>query len=118
MIPNWFRSIFWRIYIICLALRWMPQINLGDMVWYAGNEHLVCNGVRSGSWRLANLDNGDRGWVKRIDCKKVKAIGNYLQSFQSGYRFYMTSWFDIWVREGVKPWMRGCRIWPKKILGG
>jgi hypothetical protein len=30
------------------------------------------------------------------------------------YRFYMTSWYDIWVREPAKPWMLGCKIWGKK----
>jgi len=107
------RGIFWRSYIIWLALRWMPQINLGDLIWYAGSKYYVFNGVRCESWRLANFDNSDHGWVKRIDCKKVVSIKNYLQSFKSGYNFYMTSWFDIWVTEGIKPWMRACRIWPR-----
>lgn len=103
---------YWKIRIFFLALRWIPQINIGDIVVYKGKEYMVCNGVRYGSWRLGNLDNGDDGWVSRSECKKVWTLENIMQSFKFGWHFYMTSWFDIWCREGIKGWMRGCNIWP------
>lgn len=105
-------KIYWKIRIFFLALRWIPQVNLGDKVWYKGKKYTVCNGVRCESWRLGDLDNSDSGWVKRKDCKKVKTFKNIKTSFYSGYRFYMTSWYKIWCRNGIEPWMKGCRIWP------
>ena len=104
--------LYWKIRIFFLALRWVPQINLGDVVKYRGKKYTVCNGVRSGSWRLGDLDNGCDGWVPRKECKKVWTVANIRHSFFSGWNFYMTSWFDIWCREGIKSWMRGCNIWP------
>lgn len=105
-------KLYWKIRIFFLALRWISQVNLGDEVWYKGKKHTVCNGVRCNSWRLDKLDNGDDGWVPRKDCKKVFSFRNLNHSFSSGYRFYMTSWFDIWCNTGIKDWMRKCNIWP------
>lgn len=105
-----FRKIYWWFFIIRLSLKWCWKINLGDWIWYKGKKYIVSNGVRSGSWRLSYLDNGDNGWVSRIECGKVWTLKNIIGSFKSGYSFYMTSWLDIWVRNGIKPWMRGCNI--------
>jgi len=96
------KKIYWRIRIFFLALKWIPRINLGDLVWYKGSKYCVYNGNRSGMWRLLDLaDNKDTfntGWVLRLECKKVWSIKNINHSFQSGWRFYMTSWFSIWSR--------------------
>ncbi len=97
--------------IIHLCIRWMFRVNLGDKVIYKGQEYVVANGVRSNSWRLHGLNNGVSGWVSRDDCCKVKTLPNYINSFKSGYRFYVGYWYDIWVRVGVKQWMKDCRIW-------
>ena len=107
------RKIYWRIKIIWLSLQWIPKMNLGDLVWYKGKQYTIYNGVRYGSWRLSDLDNGKDGWVPRKECKKVWSFKNIKSSFNYGHRFYMTNWYDIWVREGIKPWMLGCNIWPK-----
>jgi len=113
----------WKVYIIWLSLKWCFQVNLGDEVWYRGLKYNVLNGVHCGEWRLVGpdtfghmvtFDNGRDGWVPRKDCKKVKTLSNYIHSFKSGYWFYMTSWYDIWVREGILDWMKGCNIWPKR----
>jgi hypothetical protein len=104
--------LYWRLRIFFLALRWIPQINLGDMVWYKGNKYRVLNGVRCKSWRLSGLDNEDDGWVPRCECKKVLSPTNMIDSFRSGWNFYMTSWYEIWCRSGILPWMKRCKIWP------
>jgi hypothetical protein len=104
---------YWA-YIVWLSARWIPQVNLGDRVIYKGVEYVVVNGVRNGSWRLAELENGDDGWVPRSEVEKSCDLLNMAASFMSGYRFYMGYWFDIWVREGIEDWMRGCAIWPGK----
>ena len=103
--------IYW-IKIVWWSARWMFQINLGDLVWYDGNKHMVLNGVRFDSWRLDCVNNSDEGWVSRTDCKKVWTLTNMIGSFRSGYDFYMGYWYDIWKREGIKPWMKELRIWP------
>ena len=103
---------YWKIRIFFLALRWIPQINLGDVVKYNGRKYIVHNGARYNSWRLAGLRNADDGWVSRSDCTKVFTLKNIRNSFMSGWNFYMRSSFDIWCREGIKDWMRGCNIWP------
>lgn len=105
-------KIYWKIRIFFLALRWIPQVNIGDEVRYKGKKYIVCNGVRPKSWRLGDLGNGNDGWVPRNECKKVWTLANIRHSFYSGHRFYMTYWFDIWRRVGIKGWMRECNIWP------
>lgn len=101
----------YRLLIIWLSLKWVFKINIGDKVKYNGKIYVVSNGVRHNCWRLDGLDNGDSGWVKRSSCKKVKSLVNFIGSFKSGYNFYMTSWFNIWQREGIQDWMRSLKIW-------
>ena len=111
---NRLRSVYWRIYIVWLALWHIRQINLGDEVWYEGHQYRVADGVRRKSWRLSGLKNGDSGWVKRAECKKVRTLKNWWGSFRFSHRFYMVNWHSIWVNGGIKSWMRGCNIWPRR----
>jgi hypothetical protein len=104
---------YW-IFIVYLSIKWMFKTNLGNYVWYKGKKHIVCNGVISEMWRLGDLDNGHEGWVPRKECKLVLSADNIFHSFKWGYGFYMGYWYDIWVREGIKDWMKGCRIWASK----
>lgn len=106
-------KLYWRVYIILIALLWIPQVNLGDEVWYRARRYRISNGVRYNSWRLSGLYNDDDGWVDRLECKKVWSFRNMKHSFQSGYRFYMDYWFDIWCRKGIEDWMRSANIWHK-----
>jgi hypothetical protein len=94
-----------------ISFKWMFKVNLGDQVSYEGQKYIVANGVRYGSWRLGGLDNGDDGWVRRANCKKVITFSNLKNSYCSGYRFYMTSWYDIWKNGGIKDWMKALDIW-------
>ena len=104
------KKIFYRVLIIFLSFKWIFRVNLGDLIAYKGKRYQVLNGVRCHMWRL-DLDNGDQGWVPRKDCKKILSFKNMFGSFQSGYRFYIGYWFNIWVNRGIKPWMRECHIW-------
>jgi|AntAceMinimDraft_17_1070374.scaffolds.fasta_scaffold19607_1 hypothetical protein len=103
-------KIKYKILIVLLSIKWMLRVNLGDYVWYNGEKHMVLNGVRSDSWRLNDIDY-DSGWVRRSKCKKVISLNNICQSFSSGYNFYMTNWYQLWISNGIKPWMKQCDIW-------
>jgi len=105
------KKIYWWVYVVFLSFKWCFRVNLGDTVFYKNKKYIVANGVRSNSWRLSGLSNGDSGWVKRSDCRKVLTFSNMKKSFKSGYFFYMTSWYDIWCRNGIEPWMKSCKIW-------
>lgn len=106
-----FKKIKWWIFIVYLSSKWIFKINLGDNVWYNGKIYGVSNGVRPDMWRLANLLNGDNGWINCNECRKVWTLKNMRRSFRSGYRFYMGYWFRIWVNTGLEDWMRKCKIW-------
>jgi len=106
-----FRRIRYRLYIVWLASKWIFKTNLGDKVWYRGKKYTVANGSRNGCWRLHLLKDDNFGWVPRKECSKVLSIGNLLRGFKSGHWFYMTNWYDIWLRGGIQPWMRKCNIW-------
>lgn len=108
-----FRKVKYWLYIIYLAIKWIPRTNLGDHVFYRDKRYSVSNGVVPSMWNLVN-NNEDPRYIEdvcRYECKKVQSISNYWRSFTSGYRFYMQCWFGIWVNEGIKPWMRNCKIW-------
>lgn len=102
----------YRIFIIYLSFRWIFWQNIGTKVIYNNSIHTICNGTRANSWRLDNLPNGDDGWVHRSDCRFLFSVENIIHSFRAGYSFYMHYWFDIWVRNGVEDWCKGCQIWP------
>lgn len=101
---------YWLL-IVWLSGKWMFRINLSDHVWVNGRKCLVCNGVTSGRWDVRDVKTGERFSAAYADCRKVWTFGNVLGSFKFGYRFYMGYWFDIWRRQGVEAWMRGCNIW-------
>ena len=105
--------IYWRLRVVLLALRWLNKYNLGDHVWYEGRQWMLIQGRCAPRWDLSR-----RGviapYVHEQDFRKVRSLGNYWHSFISGYRFYMQSWFHIWVRGGIQPWMRECNIWGRR----
>ena len=117
------KKIYWWLFIVRLSLSRMRGLNLGDLVIHDGREWVLVQGVARPRWdlRLAltfGLDLGElakplisKNLVHESEFKKVRSIGNYWHSFRSAYKFYMTNWYDIWCRDGIKPWMRGCNIW-------
>lgn len=105
------RKLKFRIFIIFLSSKWMFRTMIGDWVLYRGQKYQILNGVRCESWHLIDLTNCAQGWVPRKDCKKIWTLSGVLKSFRYGYRFYMTNWYSIWISQGIKPWMRACRIW-------
>lgn len=114
-----FYKIKYWLLIVYLSSRWMFRINLGDSVTYRGKVWVVSNGVCSpGFWSLVIKESHE--YVEYADGKEVRkvwSLKNVIGSFRSGYRFYMTSWFDIWVKNGIEPWMRKCNIWAKEREG-
>jgi len=105
------KRLYYWLYIISLSLRWVFRINLGDWVYYREKMYKVNNGVPHNMWKLLGLQDWNGGYVYRKDCEKVWSLKNCIGSFKRGYSFYMLSWYDIWVRVGIKRWMRGCNIW-------
>ncbi len=101
---------YWKLFIVWLSFKWMFRVNLGDFIWYKGKKYLVLNGVMSESWSI-DIDNDFGGWVPRSECQKSWTPRNMIRSFRAGYRFYMGYWYDIWKREGIKDWMKTCKIW-------
>ncbi len=106
---NLINNIYWWCRVVFLSLRWITRFNLGDSVIYQGKEWILVQGVNSPYWDLRR--DTEKVSAHEDDFHKAKALRNYLHSFRAGYRFYMGYWYSIWVREGIKPWMRGCKIW-------
>ncbi len=106
-------AIYWRLYIIRLALRWVRQINLGDEVVYQGKRWWLNQGVADPYWNLSR-DGEYAKDVHRDQFRKVRTPAHLWRSFRFGYQFYMRSWYSIWLQQGIKPWMAGCNIWAGK----
>jgi len=107
------KKAYWKLRIFWLCLKAVKNTNLGDKVMYKGKEYIIVNGVHCGAWDIQDkfTVGAVRLVVPRSECKKVWSIAGMRQSFFMAWHFYMTSWFDIWCRNGILPWMRGCRIW-------
>lgn len=98
--------------IVWLSSKWMFRITIGDDVLYNGEKYFVNNGVSAPAWDLLSYSTPRRGvCVHERNFKKIWSLKGLIRSFRSGYWFYMTSWYNIWVRQGIEPWMRGCNIW-------
>lgn len=95
--------------IVWLSFKWMFRINLGDKVVFNDDVWRVSNGVCPTTWTLQQQFT--RVEAERSKCRKVLSFSNFLHSFRAGYWFYMTNWYDIWKREGIKPWIKSCDIW-------
>lgn len=106
------KRLYWRLFIIRLSLRWITQLNLGDRVRYMGRDWTLSQGVKAPIWRL--FDGKLSKEVHESKFQKVWSVKGCWQSFRFGYRFYRWNWFEIWVREGIKPWMLSSNIWAGK----
>lgn len=104
------KKIKYFLLILFLCIKKSFKIGLGDEIIYNNKRYLVVNGIYEDKWTIS-LNKNSLYNVPRKSCKKVKSVHNYLKSFKSHYSFYFSSWFDIWVRNGIKPWMKGCNIW-------
>ena len=108
------RKVWYWLYIVRSSCRWMSRLNLGDEVRYRGERGWVLEqGVMKPYWTIQRGAERCEG-VHESLFDKVRSVRNYLRSFRSGYRFYMISWFAIWVNEGIKPWMNCVLPWRDK----
>ncbi len=107
-------KLYYRLVMVHLALRWVRSFNLGDRVIHNGKEYTLVQGVCQPYWDLAREEYVHRAHESAF--RKVRSIRNYWHGFSSGYWFYRTCWFDIWVNNGIEDWMRGCRIWNGRPL--
>ena len=109
-------SLYYRLYIIYLATKWIFQTNLGNEVIYKNKRYIVTNGVVSNCWTITSDDDEHSRleYIPHSECKLVLSPSNLLSSFRFGYNFYMRSWFSIWCNGGIKPWMKALPIWGTK----
>lgn len=106
------KKLYWKIFIIFLSTKWLFKFNIGDIVIHQGKEYCLTQGVRNPYWNLSAIKNEEYlKDIHKINFRKKKSFKNYIGSFKSGYNFYMTNWFDIWVSNGIQPWMKSCNIW-------
>jgi len=101
-------SVYWNLYIRKLAFKWIFRKNLGDDVMYNGKVYTISNGVCYPSWD--SNSHGVRTSIPNNKCRKVLTPKNLYRSYSYGVSFYTQNWLDIWKREGVKDWMKGCSI--------
>jgi hypothetical protein len=105
--------LYWWFFVVVLSLRWVWKFNLGDEVWYLGERWYLTQGVQAPKWNLKKTNM----YVTEIyesHFRKVRSLKNYYGSFRRGYQFYMLSWFDIWCRKGIEPWMKSLPIWGRR----
>ena len=112
-VARFFCGLYWRLFIVRLSLKWIDQFNVGDEVRYKGYIYHLTQGVRAPYWDMS-LGTIHVKNIHEKDLRKVRSFENLLSSFRSGYSFYMRSWFDIWMYDGIRPWMLECNIWPNK----
>jgi len=103
------RSIGYRVYIRWLALAWIGQINIGDEVWHQGRRRFVSNWAGQPTMTLTDPYEE---YVPAAEIRKVLSAKNALHSYRSGIHFYTTNWLEIWINNGIEPWVRALPIWP------
>lgn len=101
--------IYWRIRIILMCIKFLKGLRLGHEVVYRGKVYTLLQGVSAPLWDLHR--DGEAIKAYEHEFRKRRTLANYLHGPRFMYRFYMGYWFDIWCREGIKPWMRACKIW-------
>jgi len=112
------------LFIYWLSFKWVFRINLGSKVKYQGKVYLIYNWANTSHMKAIEClpkgrtepfnikDNPEKyTTINKKDCALVKTPSNLIGSFKSGVRFYKSSWLNIWMRNGIEPWMRGCNIW-------
>lgn len=113
------RAIYWRARIFLLALRWPMRFTIGDEAYdRQGVRWRIVNGVTAPRWDVSrgSHEQGtyERSTREESELRRVKTPAALLASFRRGWWFYRTSWYMIWMRGGVQPWMRALPIWGRK----
>ena len=104
-------KMYWNLYIRYLSTKRIFRITLGDTVICDGKEYEIQNGTICGVWETGTSIDGERVLIKRDKCRKKYTLKGMYRSYISSLWFYKNNWLDIWMREGIKPWMKGCKIW-------
>ena len=110
---KYIKRIYWWLFVIRLSLRWIPRLNLGRRVWWRGENWMLIQGVCEPLWDLCRGGEVQK-YIPESEFRAVQNPVEWWWAFKSGYRFFMTCWYRIWLEQGVEPWMRGCKIWSKK----
>lgn len=105
------KRVLYQFYIRWLALGWIFQFNVGDQVWHKGRKRCISNWAGHPHMTLTDPYEQD---VPREECRKVISAPNLWHSYRAGVRFYTGCWLDIWVRNGIEPWVRALPIWPRR----
>jgi len=108
-----YKRIKYWLLIVFLSVKWMFKINLGDTVIYQGKRWTAIQGVCNPVWDIVRIGSNEKATIDKKYFRKELTVGNLVGSFKSGYRFYMTCWYRIFVNSGIQPWMRNCNIWGK-----
>lgn len=115
-----FKKVYYWSFIIYLSTKWVFKINIGDKIYYKNQVWVVNNKIVDNKLSIIKRsiikDNINISKVNHINinisnCKKVKSFNNLLNSFKSGYRFYMLNWYSIWINNGIEQWCKNCNIW-------
>lgn len=99
---------FYKMVIIYLAIkRLLYDYSLGEEVLYKDRVCILCQGVDKPYWNLSDKESDDYyTHVNENDFKKYWTYDNIKETFKSNYNFYMTNWFDIWVRKAIEAFIR------------
>lgn len=99
---------FYRIVIVYLAIkRLLYDYSLGEEVLYKDRVCILCQGVDNPYWNLSNKESDEYyTHIHKDEFKKYWTYDNIKETFKSNYSFYMTNWFDIWVRKAIEAFIR------------
>lgn len=107
-----FRKIYYWVFIVLLSLRrTLFAYNLGEKVNIDNSICTLTQGVDKPFWNAVVNNTTYYHGVHEKNFKKIWTYDNLSNVFRSAYKFYMSNWYDIWVRNGIEDWCKNCNIW-------
>lgn len=99
---NFFIGLYVRATYCRRAIRDISKLKLGDSVSYDGNEWFTYQGVADPYWKITRLSEHGNRLVLSIhkDHLQMQPLWRRFSfSFMSTYRFFMSNWYQIDVKN-------------------
>ena len=93
-----FKSFLLKTRFIWIGITRVFKLNLGNRVKYQGRICVLTQGIHHPKWHMHDIKTDERfEYVHKKDFKKL-FWANLVWDIKLTYRFYMESWYDIFMR--------------------
>lgn len=107
-----FKKVLVWFYVVCISIKTMRQLHLGEIVVHDGQRFVLINGITRPLWHCQNINTEECCFLRESEFKRASIIKSLFHNLGFNYWFFMTNWYKIWCEQGGLDWTDRCGLWP------